>query len=156
MDNFFCNEDQLNLAVQAHAARMNELAKFGTMTLAVEAILIDVAALVPPGGWTPTLTTRPTPKTIIPQKATNTLNIIRQTNAAPKGYKGGRVFANDGRGGGQVLPKCDPTGQSITYREFDVNPFQKGGNRGAERIVIGSDGKAYFTNDHYGTFIEIP
>ena len=55
-----------------------------------------------------------------------------------------------------MLPKLDSAGKSITYREFDVNSFQKGVNRGAERIVFGSDGKAYFTNDHYGTFIEIP
>ena len=94
--------------------------------------------------------------TNVPQKATNTLGTIRQTNAAPKGYKGGGVFANDGRQAGQVLPKLDSAGNPITYREFDVNPFQKGVNRGPARIVMGSDGKAYFTNDHYKTFIEIP
>ncbi|MCA9091421.1 MAG: hypothetical protein KDA90_22630, partial [Planctomycetaceae bacterium] len=96
------------------------------------------------------------PKSSIPQKATDTLNTIRQTNAAPKGYKGGATFANDGRGGGQVLPKSDSAGKPITYREFDVNPYQKGVNRGAERIVIGSDGRSYFTNNHYRTFTELP
>ena len=45
-----------------------------------------------------------------------------------------------------------PAGRLITYREWDVDPYQKGVNRGAERIVIGSDGRAYYTNNHYGTF----
>lgn len=88
----------------------------------------------------------------MPSKATDTLTHIRNTGRAPTGYKGGRTFRNDGRGGGQVLPKADGSGNPITYKEYDVNPFTKGVNRGPERIVIGSDGKAYFTGDHYGTF----
>jgi len=96
------------------------------------------------------------PKGGIPQNASDALKTIRQTNAAPKGHKGGVTFANDGRGGGQVLPKLDSSGKPINYQEFDVSPFQKGVNRGTDRIVTGSDGKAYFTNDHYRTFIEIP
>jgi len=37
-----------------------------------------------------------------------------------------------------------------------VNPTPpKGTRRDAERIVIGSDGKKYYTNDHYKTFTEI-
>jgi guanyl-specific ribonuclease Sa len=60
---------------------------------------------------------------------------------------------NDGRGGGQVLPRFDPKGNPITYREYDVNPYTPGVNRGAERIVIGSDGSKYYTGDHYRTFV---
>jgi guanyl-specific ribonuclease Sa len=75
---------------------------------------------------------------------------------APAGYKGGRTFMNDGRGGGQVLPQTDATGQRVSYREYDVNPFQSGVNRGPERIVIGSDGSAYYTSNHYGTFDPFP
>jgi RHS repeat-associated protein len=96
------------------------------------------------------------PKELIPQHVTDVLKAIRHNNAASKGYKGGGSFANDGRGGGQLLPKLDSAGKPITYREFDVNPFHKGVTRGTDRIVTGSDGKAYFTNDHYSTFIEIP
>jgi len=96
------------------------------------------------------------PKSRIPQKATDTLGTVRQTGKAPQGYKGGRPFSNDGRGGGRVLPKTDANGNPVTYREFDVNPYQKGVNRGAERVVVGSNGKAYYTGDHYGTFTEIP
>ena len=59
---------------------------------------------------------------------------------------------NDGRGGGQVLPRQDAVGNPIIYKEYDINPYQRGVNRGAERIVIGSDGRAYYTSDHYSTF----
>lgn len=61
------------------------------------------------------------------------------------GYKGGRVFENtQGR-----LPETP----GVTYREWDVNPYVKGVNRGPERIVTGSDGSAYWTGDHYDTFL---
>ena len=63
---------------------------------------------------------------------------------------------NDGRGGGQVLPTTTPNGTPITYREYDVHPYTPGVNRGPERLVVGSDGRAYYTGDHYGTFTEIP
>ncbi|MEA2526322.1 MAG: hypothetical protein QOF73_3549 [Thermomicrobiales bacterium] len=71
--------------------------------------------------------------------------------AAQPGFRGGGAFANDGRGGGQVLPTTDAGGNPITYREYDVNPFTPGVNRGRERIVIGG-GAAYYTNNHYITF----
>jgi guanyl-specific ribonuclease Sa len=67
-----------------------------------------------------------------------------------------RRFSSALSGGGQVLPKTDAKGNPITYREWDINPYKKGMNRGAERVVTGSDGKAYYTNDHYKTFTEIP
>jgi len=92
----------------------------------------------------------------IPKRATDVMSYVRQHGTAPPGVQGGRSFANDGRGGGQVLPKKDSIGNPISYREWDVNPYQKGVNRGPERLVTGSDGKAYYTNDHYGTFTEVP
>jgi guanyl-specific ribonuclease Sa len=72
-----------------------------------------------------------------------------------KGYKGGQKFANDARDGGQELPKTDASGNPIEYKEWDVNPLKKGQNRGAERVVTGSDGSSYYTNDHYKTFRKI-
>lgn len=93
--------------------------------------------------------------TRLPQHAERTLEHIERTGTAPSGYRGGRVFRNDGRGGGEVLPRVDSKGNLITYREWDVNPHQPGVNRGAERLVTGSDGSAYYTNDHYNTFIKI-
>lgn len=38
--------------------------------------------------------------------------------------------------------------------EFDVNN-KVGIHRDAQRFVVGSDGKVYFSNDHYLTFVEI-
>ena len=69
---------------------------------------------------------------------------------APKGYKGGRTFKNIPKNpGDQKLP------EGHTYREYDVNPYKPGVNRGAERIVIGDDGSVWYTNDHYHTFIPL-
>ncbi len=90
-----------------------------------------------------------------PQRALDTLDTIDETGAAPPGHRGGSTFQNDGRGGGEVLPGTGPDGGAITYREWDVNPYTPGVNRGAERLVTGSDGSVYWTDDHYGTFTRI-
>jgi len=84
-----------------------------------------------------------------------TLNEVDSTGKAPAGQQGGRDFMNDGRGGGQQLPKTDASGNPIKYQEWDVNAKQPGVNRGAERLVTGSDGSAYYTADHYQTFTKI-
>ena len=53
------------------------------------------------------------------------------------------------------MPRKDANGNPITYREYDINPApQNGATRGNERMVVGSDGKAYYTRDHYKTFEE--
>jgi guanyl-specific ribonuclease Sa len=85
----------------------------------------------------------------------NTLDSVDQTGKAPTGQQGGREFMNDGRGGGQQLPQTDANGNPIKYQEWDVNAKQPGVNRGAERLVTGSDGSAYYTADHYQTFTKI-
>ncbi|QGG39930.1 ribonuclease domain-containing protein [Aeromicrobium yanjiei] len=46
-----------------------------------------------------------------------------------------------------------PRAGGVTYREWEVNQYTKGVNRGAERLVTSSDGSAYFTGDHYGSFM---
>ena len=61
------------------------------------------------------------------------------------GYKGGKEFQNSQ---GRL-----PTADGDTYREWDVNPHVKGVDRGPERLVTGSDGSAYFTSDHYESFM---
>ena len=68
-----------------------------------------------------------------------------------QGYEGGRTFGNFERN----LPMSDGQGRRIRYREWDVNPLRPGVNRGPERLVTGSDGSAYFTDDHYRTFKKI-
>jgi guanyl-specific ribonuclease Sa len=91
----------------------------------------------------------------IPDKVTNVLRQIDEHNAAPAGYEGGRVFHNAGRDGERALPRVDDEGRPISYREWDVNPKVPGVNRGAERLVTGSDGSAYYTDDHYRSFAKV-
>ena len=86
-----------------------------------------------------------------PQKVYETLSYIRQNNHAPEGFVGGRHFGNFEH----QLPERDATGNSIDYKEYDVNPNVQGKNRGAQRLVIGDDGRAWYTNNHYKSFTEI-
>lgn len=87
----------------------------------------------------------------IPQKVYDVLNYIRTNNHAMNGYVGGRVFSNRE----QILARMDNNGNPIQYHEWDVNPKIEGQNRGTERIITGSDGRAWYTNDHYQSFKEI-
>ena len=43
-------------------------------------------------------------------------------NSLHKKGKTPKTFDNDGRNGGQVLPKTDKNGNPITYKEYDVEP----------------------------------
>ena len=54
------------------------------------------------------------------------------------------------------LPKKDKDGNDIEYTEYDVNAKREGQTRDTERVVTGSDGNSYYTNDHYQTFKKIP
>ena len=92
-----------------------------------------------------------TPQDPIPAHARETLAYIRQHGYAPPGYVGGRVFGNyEG-----LLPRYDTHRKRIEYREWDVRPKAEGRNRGAERLVTGSDGRAWYSADHYRSFIEV-
>ncbi|WP_243302491.1 ribonuclease domain-containing protein [Geothrix oryzisoli] len=91
------------------------------------------------------------PKDAVPAHARETLAYVRQHGYAPPGYVGGRIFGNyEG-----VLPRYDTRRKRIEYREWDVQPKAEGRNRGAERLVTGSDGRAWYTADHYRTFTEV-
>jgi len=81
-----------------------------------------------------------------PHKAYNLLTTLQQRDGAPlPGYVGGREFQNRER--------RLPLGR---YREYDVNRKIPGRSRDAERIVIEQNsGKAYYTGDHYRTFIPL-
>lgn len=46
-----------------------------------------------------------------------------------------------------ILPKRDFHGHSIIYKEWDIYPKIIGKNRGSERIVTGSDGSVWYTQD---------
>jgi guanyl-specific ribonuclease Sa len=81
-----------------------------------------------------------------PQKARDLLSTIQDRQGdPPPGYIGGRAFHNHER----RLPKG-------RYREYDVNPKLRDRPRDRERIVIEErTGKAYYTGDHYRTFIPL-
>lgn len=87
----------------------------------------------------------------VPDKALQVLAYIRLHHTAPAGYIGSRQFGNfEGR-----LPETDSAGKRITYQEWDINPHHKGLNRGAERLITGSDLSAYYTPNHYQVFIPL-
>jgi ribonuclease T1 len=87
----------------------------------------------------------------IPQKVLAVLAYIKTNNKAMDGYVGGRVFQNREK----QLPMGDDNGNKISYQEWDVNPKVQGKNRGTERLCTGSDGRSWYTNDHYRTFTQI-
>jgi guanyl-specific ribonuclease Sa len=83
----------------------------------------------------------------VPAKAWHVLAEIRRRDGdPPPGYVGGRTFQNRER---QLPPG--------SYREYDVEPRRSGQSRGPERIVIEErSGLAYYTGDHYVTFVPMP
>jgi guanyl-specific ribonuclease Sa len=86
-------------------------------------------------------------ETEVPPKAWHVLAEIRRRQGdPPPGYVGGRAFQNRER---QLPPG--------SYREYDVEPRHPGQSRGPERIVIEQrSGHAYYTGDHYVTFVPMP
>lgn len=81
----------------------------------------------------------------LPAEAKATLELI--TKGGPYPYRqDGTVFANRER----LLPQQ----QRGYYLEFTVpTPGEK--DRGARRIIAGSDGERFYTQDHYRTFLLI-
>ncbi len=87
-----------------------------------------------------------------PAKVYKVLEYIDAHGKAPEGYVGGRRFGNYE----ELLPKTNKfTQKKINYREWDVNRRMEGKNRGAERLVTGNDSSAYYTRDHYKSFVQI-
>ncbi|MDP1830815.1 MAG: ribonuclease domain-containing protein [Geothrix sp.] len=87
----------------------------------------------------------------VPAHARETLAYIRQHGYAPPGFVGGRVFGNyEG-----LLPRYDARRKRIEYREWDVRAKAEGRSRGAERLVTAKDGRAWYTADHYRSFVEV-
>lgn len=86
-----------------------------------------------------------------PAYAIEVLNFIRRNGHSPEKYVGGREFLNKEK----KLPAKSPDGKKIRYSEWDVKPKVEGENRGPERLVTGSDHSAWYTRDHYKTFLKI-
>lgn len=91
------------------------------------------------------------PTTTIPEEAYATWNFVIEHNKAPKGHVGGRRFMNYER----LLPQKTVDGSKIYYREWDIFPKIEGQNRGPHRLVTGSNKTAYYTPDHYASFIPL-
>jgi ribonuclease T1 len=89
--------------------------------------------------------------TQVPAYVLETLAYVRNNNRAPEGFVGGRTFENREK----RLPQKAPDGSKVRYREWDVHPKVRGQNRGAERLVTGSDQSAWYTADHYKRFSRI-
>jgi|SRR5262245_6096331 len=120
---------------------------------AADAIRLFLAETFPPAKAAP-VAKAPAPKAGpkgIPDKVLKVLAHVDEHKEAMDGYEGGRSFGNFER----RLPQTDDKGRRIKYREWDVNPLRPGVNRGAERLVTGSDGSAYFTDDHYASFKKV-
>jgi ribonuclease T1 len=78
----------------------------------------------------------------LPSEAKQTLSLIKQGGPLPY-PKDGITFGNRE---GQL-----PTHRKGYYREYTVRtPGSR--DRGARRIVAGSEGEFYYTDDHYRTF----
>jgi dienelactone hydrolase len=87
----------------------------------------------------------------VPDKVLAVLKYVDEHGEAMANYEGGRTFLNVEK----LLPQTDAQGRRIRYREWDVNPLRPGVNRGAERLVTGSDGSAHYTDDHYKSFKKV-
>ncbi len=83
---------------------------------------------------------------VLPPEARETLELIEAGGPFPYPRNDNQVFLN--REG--LLPR-QPRGY---YREFTVET-PGSDDRGARRIVTGSQGEAYWTDDHYRSFARI-
>jgi guanyl-specific ribonuclease Sa len=87
----------------------------------------------------------------VPAYVLEVLDYVKQHHRAPEGLVGGRTFENREH----RLPASDDRGAAIRYQEWDVHEKVQGQNRGAERLITGSDQSARYTKDHYKTFTRI-
>ena len=87
----------------------------------------------------------------VQEDAWKTIDHVDQKGTPLPGHKGGRPWMNSNN----QLPSADRAGNPISYREYDVSPNVKGTPRDAKRVVMGDDGSAYYTTDHYESFIEV-
>ena len=84
----------------------------------------------------------------MPRPPSRAVAFPKKPPALKKGERsGGTLFKNLGN-------PLKATDMTVTYQEFDVNPYD-GVKRDSERVVIGSDGRCWYTNDHYTTFTEL-
>ena len=90
----------------------------------------------------------------IPQKARDALTEIDKDKKAylEDHYGGVEYHDNPNKKRGETKI---PNKNTTIYTEYDINPYKYGKSRGAERIVTGLDGSAWYTPDHYKTWYQI-
>jgi len=121
------------------------------MALLVAFVLAGCGASAATTSAPPVDGTLPAAPAGVPAAAIETLAAIDRTGHAPTGYVGGRRFGNLEH----HLPRRTPSGVRISYREWDLARHVLGVNRGPRRLVTGDDGSAYYSGDHYSTFVRI-
>jgi len=124
----------------------------GRSSTRVAAVLLVAFALVAVLLWWLQGRSAPAVDDSLQTKARHVIEVVDATGRSPDGYLGGRQFMNDERGGTTPLPRRGADGRVIVYHEYDVNPRHQGVDRGPQRLVMGSDGSAYVTPDHYVTW----
>ncbi|MSW70623.1 MAG: ribonuclease [Actinobacteria bacterium] len=82
----------------------------------------------------------------LPPEAARTIELIESGGPFPEPERDGGVFGNRE----ELLPD-QPFGY---YREYTV-PTPGSNDRGARRIVAGSPGEYYWTDDHYSSFSRV-
>lgn len=87
----------------------------------------------------------------IPKQAYKIYNYIILYGKAPDNYIGGREFKNIEK----RLPLRNKKKEKIKYREWDIWPKKYGKNRGPERLVTSDDGRAWYSPNHYKSFMEL-
>ena len=83
-------------------------------------------------------------------------NFITKKQAQALGWSGGSVedYAPGKAIGGDYYSNYEGTLPSGSYHECDINTNGRR-SRGAERIVYSSDGRVYYTSDHYESFTQL-
>ncbi|GGF37087.1 hypothetical protein GCM10011519_08230 [Marmoricola endophyticus] len=84
-------------------------------------------------------------------------HISRHGGATPLRFRGNKVYANQPtkKGGEARFPAFEPDGQSISYKEYDIQAKRRGDPRPGDRLLTGSDGSLWYTDDHYRTGVRI-
>ncbi|MCC3769525.1 DUF6531 domain-containing protein [Streptomyces sp. UNOC14_S4] len=103
------------------------------------------------GGWIPDK---------VPEESRAVLRDIREVGVEAQGagpqLMGPSLpqrFSNSAKNGAYKLPEYDSAGNPIRYLEWGTVQSAKNPKWGGERIVTGSDGSAYYTANHYQTYI---
>lgn len=84
----------------------------------------------------------------VPIAALRVALYYNKTGRSPCGFGKPAAFHDDGT----LLPRKT---KEIAYKRMAIYPKIKGLNRGARRLIVGSDNHFYYTADHYQSVIAI-